>query len=222
MLRFAVAGISLILLAGVGVSGVYGRTPPEGAAAYHAKVRSAIPLVPYNLGDWVGVDTEIRAEALRILDANATLSRHYTNTQTGQSATLLLVQCQDSRSLLGHYPPNCYPSQGWTSLRSELRKVAGGGVTIAANEYAFKHEALGGAANLSVLHFTVLPDGTTSPDMSRLEYFSHNLTKRPLGGASVQFVVDGTLRDSDRNELYGILLQLSADWIRTVQGGIDS
>lgn len=211
-----------MLLVGLGVSGVQGRTPPEGAAEYHAKVRSAIPLIPYNLGDWVGVDTEIKAEALRILDANASLSRQYTNIHTGQTATLLLVQCPDSRSLLGHYPPVCYPAQGWAPNGAKTRDIEAGGVNLRASEYIFKYSELGAAAQLSVLHFTVLPDGTTSPDMQRLEDFSHDLFKRPLGGASVQFVVDGALRESDREQLYEILLALSADWIQTVQGGIDS
>lgn len=214
--------ILLVMLTGVYLGRVNREQVPTGVAAYHAKIRDAIASIPYSLGSWVGVDREISAGALQILDANVSLSRTYRNLETGRSATLLVVHGSDVRSLLGHYPPVCYHNQGWTQRTARRVAVAVDGSAVDATEYAFTYESAGDSAQLAVLHFTVLPDGRTAHDMSLLETAAREGSSKYLGAASIQFIVDAALGEADRNVEYVFLLKAALPWISVVESGIDS
>ena len=220
MLRLIAPMAALFLLLGISFDDASRQEAPPGAENYHASIKTAVESIPYLIGDWVGIDTEIRQEALRILDANVTLSRTYRHMGTGRIATLLLVHCSDSRSLLGHYPPVCYPSQGWTQLASAPRNVETDSMAVLGTEYTFTHGTLSQSARLGVLHFTVLPDGRTAPDMGLLEFITRDKKAKYFGGASLQLIVDAGLSDTKRDEIYKLLLQATSEWIRLVQSGI--
>ena len=221
MLKLISPVIVLCLLAGVYFDKASRHQIPEGVEKYHALVRASIDSIPYVIGDWVGVDTEIKQEALRILDANVSLSRSYRNLKTGWTATLLLVQSADTRSLLGHYPPVCYPSQGWTLLSTVPYSIPASPSAIQSTEYSFSYEALSQSAQIRVLHFTVLPDGRTAPDMELLEVAARNNQVKYLGGASIQFVLDAGLPEDERAEVCGNLAKALDDWLVVVESGLD-
>jgi len=222
MLRLLAPALALSMLAGVGLDRASREEVPAAAIDYHADVREGVSAIPYRVGDWVGVDTEIRQDALRILDANASLSRSYRHVSTGRTATLLLVHCDDSRSLLGHYPPVCYPSQGWTQVSASPREIAGSGVSFHTTEYMFEYENLNESARLGVLHFTVLPDGRTAPDMDLLDEAARDKRIRSFGGASLQIVIDGNLPESERSEIYEAMIQAATVWVKEVGTGLSS
>jgi hypothetical protein len=222
MIRWLAPGLALLLLAGIGMDRSTRQLVPEGAQAYHQRMVDDIALIPFRFGDWVGVDTEIRQEALRILDANVSLSRTYRNVNTGRSATLLVVQCKDARSLLGHYPPVCYPTQGWASVSREPHAVEDQERPVHATEYLFEYDALGQSAQLGVFHFTVLPDGRTAPDMALLDHAARDRRTRAFGGASVQIVVDANLSVSERHEIYVTLVSAVQDWLHSLDAGIEA
>ncbi|MCF6285170.1 MAG: EpsI family protein [Candidatus Hydrogenedentes bacterium] len=219
MLKFVAPLLTLGLLTGVVIDNASRQKAPEGVDAYHANVREAMQLIPYVIGDWVGTDTEIRQEALKILDANSTLSRVYRNLKTGRTVTMLLVQCADARSLLGHYPPVCYPSQGWSQLSSTPRSVATNDGSFEATEYVFGYDLLQQSAPLDVLHFTVLPDGRIAPDMQLLDSAARDRRFTFYGGASIQFIVSADLTDEERMEVYESFFEAAAPWIAMVQSG---
>ena len=220
MLKIVAPLVTFGLLAGVAVDQAGRQKVPSGVEAYHARVRESEALVPYNVGNWVGTDTEIRQEALNILDANSTVSRTYRDLMTGRTATLLMVQCVDARSLLGHYPPVCYPSQGWSQLSSSHITVPRKPTSYVATEYAFSYELLQQSNSLEVLHFTVLPDGRLAPDMGLLDIAARDRRFTFYGGASVQFIVPAGLNEEDRKDVYGILYQAADPWISAVQTGL--
>jgi hypothetical protein len=220
MLKRVAPLLTVCLLAGISIDKAGRQHIPEGVDAYHANVREAVALIPFSIGDWVGIDTEIRYEALRILDANITLSRTYRHLGSGRTATLLLVHCDDARSLLGHYPPVCYPSQGWTQISSAPRVVVTGDMSVEASEYVFGYDSVDQPTQLGVLHFTVLPDGRTAPDMQLLDIAARNKRFKFFGGASIQLVVGAHLPDADRNEIYELLLKAAFPWIEQVQTGM--
>jgi len=221
MLKLIAPAIVLCLLAGISIDKASRHKIPPGVDDYHARVRAAVDSIPYVFGDWVGVDTEIRQEALRILDANVSLSRRYRNINTGQSATLLLVHSQDARSLLGHYPPVCYPSQGWTQLSASTCSIPSSPAPVRATEYAFAYETLEQSARIGVVHFTVLPDGRTSPDMGLLEVAARDNRVKYLGGASVQFILDSNLPSRERDDVCTGLVEAISSWMETVEAGLD-
>lgn len=222
MLKLAAPIVSLCLLGAIGLDSAGRRYIPEGADEYHAHVAAAIELIPYRVGDWVGVDKEIRPEALRILDANVSLNRTYRHVKTGESAVLLLVHCSDARSLLGHYPPVCYPSQGWTEMDRRSRHLESPGLPVDATEYAFEHETLGQAGQIEVAHFTVLPDGRVAPNLDLLDESARDRRTKFFGGASLQMVVDANLPAPRRQEIYDTLLEAASPWIEVVQSGLTS
>lgn len=222
MLKLAAPLVTLCLLGAIGWDSAGRRYVPEGADEYHARVAGAIALIPYRVGDWVGVDKEIRQEALNILDANVSLNRTYRNVKTGESAVLLLVHCADARSLLGHYPPVCYPSQGWTELDRRSRKLECPGLPVSATEYAFEHETLGQSGQIEVAHFTVLPDGRVAPNLDLLDESARDRRTKFFGGASLQMVVDANLPAPRRQEIYDTLLEAASPWIEVVQSGLTS
>jgi len=212
--------ITVGLLAGVALDQSRRQVAPPGVEVYHAAIRGAEGLIPYNIGNWVGTDTPIRQEALNILDANSTVSRVYRDLLTGHSATLLLVQCADARSLLGHYPPVCYPSQGWSQISSGIRPIPPDYGTFEATEYSFSYELLQQSNALEVLHFTALPDGRIAPNMGLLDIAARDRRYTFYGGASIQFIVNAGLTDEERNETYEMLFQAAAPWLSAVQSGI--
>lgn len=222
MLKFVAPAVTLCLLAGVAADKADRYRAPAGAEAYHARVLESLELIPYTLGDWVGTDEEIRQEALRILDANASLSRKYRELTTGSTATVLLVQCADARSLLGHYPPVCYPSQGWSQLSARPQTIPVGDSAIEAMEYQFEYDLFGQSNPLSVLHFTVLPDGRTGPDMQLLDAAAKERQFKFYGGASIQVVVSASLPDEERLRIWTSMCQAIGSWMAQVQAGASS
>ncbi len=220
MLKCIAPLITFILLAGVAVDQADRQKAPEGVEAYQAQIREGVRSIPYIIGDWVGTDTEIRQDALRILDANCTLSRVYRNLRTGHTATLLLVQCADARSLVGHYPPVCYPSQGWNQRSAVPKSIAADGRTFESTEYVFGYDLLQQSNPLAVLHFTVLPDGRIAPDMQMLGVSARDRRQKFFGGASVQLIVDADLSDEERNGTYKLLIEAATPWVERVQSGI--
>lgn len=222
MLRFMSPIITCGLLLGIAADQASREVAPPGVEAYHARVREAVSLIPFNIGDWIGTDTEIRQEALKILDANCTVSRVYRNLKTQHTATLLLVQCADARSLLGHYPPVCYPSQGWSELSSKLEPVPPSYGAFGATSYTFGYDLMQQSTSLRVLHFTVLPDGRIAPNMSLLETAARDRRYTFCGGASVQMIVDSGLTESEQKEALDMLFQAASPWIEVVRAGLSS
>lgn len=220
MLKYIAPIITIGLLTGLAIDTAARHEMPEGIEAYQARVRDSLKLIPYSMGDWVGKDTEIRQEALKILDANSTLSRVYSDMRTGRTATMLLVQCADARSLLGHYPPVCYPSQGWSEISSIPFSLATTDGPIPATEYGFRYDLMDASNPLEVLHFTVLPDGQIAPNMTLLDVSARDRRFTFYGGASVQFVLNSGFSEEERGEVYRMLFQAATPWISAVQSGL--
>ena len=81
--------------------------------ARNAEVLTAIDAAPYRIGQWIGEDVAVPPAALEILQTNAILSRRFRHLTSGINANLLVVHCSDARDMQGHYPPVCYPANGW-------------------------------------------------------------------------------------------------------------
>lgn len=208
------------MLFGIAAGQAAREVAPPGVEQYHAHIREAQSQIPFNIGDWIGTDTEIRQEALKILDANSTVSRVYRNLKTQRTATLLLVQCADARSLLGHYPPVCYPSQGWSELTAEVTPVPSSYGPYEATNYTFGYDLMQQSSSLRVMHFTVLPDGRIAPDMGLLETAARDRRYTFCGGASVQLIVDSELSTAEQKEAREILFQAAMPWVEAVRAGI--
>src|SRR5579884_1718328 len=112
-----VSALTLSLLGGTLADRLKFHTPGPDAGRYHQLVQDAGATVPREIGDWkADGDSPLPPAAIALLHPNLVISRHYENSKTGHSVEFLLIQCSDVRDLLGHYPPRCYPANGYTQL----------------------------------------------------------------------------------------------------------
>src|SRR5205807_9913884 len=114
-------------------------------------------------------DTEVPPAAVALLHPNLVISRHYQNVQTGHGVEFLLIQCSDSRDLLGHYPPRCYPAHGYLQQSETAQDWEVGGLTIHGKRYEFQPSRFQWVGTQVVEDFMVLPDGSTCPDMQGVD-----------------------------------------------------
>ena len=176
------------------------------ARPYHLQVQQAVNDVPYVVGDWIGQDVPVPTSAVQMLRANVVLSRRYRNVSTGSQVVLVLVQCSDARDLLGHYPPVCYPSHGWTTESTTDRQWVVGTETISGVEYHFSREELQRVEPLVVQNFMVLPGGGTSRGMAAVNQLAQDQQRKFYGAAQVQLVCSGDMSANERDRAFETLV----------------
>lgn len=196
----AVALLAVALLAGVGWSG-RAQIRSDESEAYHARIRSVAALMPGRIGPWVGSDLEVPRSAIQLLKPNVLVSRVFYHRETEQVAAFLLVQTADARDLLGHYPPHCYPANGWTQRSAEERLWTVAGLEIPAMRYGFSFEDPDGEVRAAVVNFMLTPDGRIQRDMEGTQRAAARPSRRALGAAQVHVVVDGDLGDEALGEV---------------------
>lgn len=211
--------LSAVLLLGVLMALNQTHLTPADASYYHQRVRDAVDDIPYQIGPWHGKDQEIPLAAVELLRPNVMFSRTYLHQGTGKSFTLLIVHCKDARDLLGHYPPVCYPGQGWriNSVENDLvlgeAGLQGSQSDLAKHKpwalYKMEHETSGPfSGEQSVYQTMLLPDGTRTTDMQVVQRFAGDHEVRHFGAAQVQ-IVTGPGSELDPEELQLILSALS-------------
>lgn len=162
-------------------------------------VGARVAAIPYRLGDWVGRDIELPAAALEILHSSAAVSRSYSNLRTGDQARLAIVYCGDVRDMLGHHPPACYPSSGWSAAR-ESGELPGGatmrlvlhGREVVANVFRFeKPDKAGVDRQITIVGFFTLPGVGMTPDPDVVRSRSTRRAVSARGAGQVQVLFDG-------------------------------
>jgi len=184
------------------------RTHPrlEDAELFHAVVKRKIDAIPYKLSGYEGTDRPLPKEAVVLLRPNAHFSRSYSNKSNGRSASLMVIQCADSGDMGGHYPPVCYPANGWTEQGGEERVVFTiGDTVIPMMRYEFAQQSFDHAAAMTVYDVFVLPRKGFATDMMSIRRVAANYSVRFLGAAQVQIVVDST---ADRSEQEATVVDL--------------
>ena len=165
------------------------RATPADAEQYHQQVGQAIKDIPYRIGDWMGVDVDQPKEAIKLLHPNAILSRSYVNTKTKQSVSLLLVHCRDARDMAGHYPPVCYPANGWVKKKTRTMSwQVNPSLTVPVAEYEFAMWLPSSSRTMRVVNTLILPDGTLSPNMSEVRKAGADYQTHFFGAGQLQLV----------------------------------
>jgi hypothetical protein len=203
-----VALVLAVLLVSGAVAERFTLARPADASAYQERVRKAFGAFPKTLGNWVGQDCEIPAQAMALLRPNSILSRTYTNVVTGESCGVLLVDCSDARDLVCHYPPVCYPGQGWKLVSSEPQKWTVKGEKIPGTNYQFTRTSFESATGRLAANTMILPDGTFKPDMKAIEDAAKNVQMRTYGAAQIQVIVDGNVGALEREKVIQAMLEL--------------
>lgn len=212
-----------LLLAIVLTQGAGAQTPP-GVEAYHDRVAAAIERIPYRIGDWVGTDVEVPPAAQRLLRPNKVMQRRYRNMVTGQTFNVLVVHTKDSRDMVGHYPPNCYPANGWTPEDASATTFTLSTGAFGAREYRFNRLVEGVRQRLRVFNFFVLPDGegVIAADYSDLNAASRDRRFTGLGAAQVQLLGGEDMSPAQRREIIDEFTSALEPVIRLIGEGVQS
>ena len=180
-----------------------GHSLPDGAEtdAYHAEVREVADVLPREIGTWKSIDTELPDAAVALLRPNVLISRRYVEDESGRSFVLLVVQCADARDMEGHYPPNCYPSAGWTSLQRKTVELEIGSLDASSMDYRFERILQDGSEIISVVNLIIVPKEGFATTMGSIRRLGGTISDRYYGAAQVQFVFDSQWGEEERHEV---------------------
>lgn len=182
----AVLGGGVMAATSLGLSNAH--LSPRDAGDYHQSIRAAVEAFPYKLGahgEWVGTDVPLPAAAIELLSPNALFAREFRHLATGDRFTFVFVHCYDARDMLGHYPPVCYPGNGWELLATPS------GTSQAANVAAFDFRQTMDHRtwHLRVLQQFLTPDGLPAEAMQEVRRYAGNHETRHFGMAQWQIVL---------------------------------
>jgi len=178
----------------------------EGVVRYHERIADLVEQIPVDAGGWEGQEVPIPQSATDLLRPNALVSRRYVHESRGISGTLVIVQCRDARDMAGHYPPRCYPGNGWLAPPERPYEDTGiGGRTF--RKYNFTRQTGRAEHEIQVYSLFVLPTGSTTTSMDDVYSLSADMENRHLGAAQIQFVVD---RELEEDELRWMLDEFAA------------
>jgi hypothetical protein len=174
---------------------------------FHESVRALVLSIPTRFNAWEGTDITVPAPAAKLLRPNVLFARRYDNQNTLRTANLVLVHCTDFRDMSGHYPPNCYPASGWTSVGApEVVDLTVGRRTIRAAVYQFERPEPGATRRSAVYNFFILPRGFMST-MAEAQAAGGDRRERPYGAAQVQVIVDALTPDDVEIQIVQELLE---------------
>ncbi len=216
--------LSMGLLVGM-IGQTSGHVKPEDVEPFHKRAHDEIASYPYYVGTWVGQDEEVTQAAVQLLRPNYILSRRYTNTSGHGPAPygsfqILIVQCRDSRDMLGHYPPVCYPAHGQTLVSETPRDWHIGDLTIKGTEYHFSYRsAEQGLLKRVVYNFLIIPGRGIARNMDAVMAAAEDYQERYYGAAQFQLVFSGTLSQEDRDSIMEKVVGERPDIIKALMSG---
>lgn len=178
------------------------RRHAEDATLFHQAAAIAIDRVPTESGDWRSSKLDIPPAAVTLLRPNALLARSYVNARTGDSLQLLIVQCRDARDMQGHYPPVCYPAQGWTQDGdAPLTSIQLPDRELLARRYGFSRRTFDTREGLVIYGFFIAPSRKVLTSMPEVRRIAADYQSRPFGCAQVHVVLRPGLSPEREREL---------------------
>lgn len=191
---------ALAILVGAGLALTRQGADPTAIAARNAEVVEAFSSIPYRLGPWIGSDVPLPAGATEILHASAVVSRRFDELGTGRRAILGLVHCGDIRDMLGHYPPNCYPSSGYLECEPghETVSLRVLGTPREAMLYRFRRvDREGAQREVTIIGLFVLPGVGFTTDLATVRAGAGDRRVSEQGIGQLQVVFDGLVARDD-------------------------
>ncbi len=202
----------------------------EDFEPFHARAKTAIEGIPLVIGPWMGQKNDLRDDEYNLLKPNAVRSITFSDTRASaltdrsRSVHLLIAQCKRANFMENHWPPNCYPSMGYTLIGEEPRAWTVGGTTIQGVEYRFEQRDRGRVIRQTVYNFMVLPVQGIQPDMKAISLSAEDYQQRYYGAAQIQVVFAGTLAEpvsqGERDSIFAELIAPCLGVIRTLSEGV--
>ncbi|MEO1008339.1 MAG: exosortase-associated EpsI family protein [Planctomycetota bacterium] len=199
--------LTALVLAGMAAYSLASIDAGGSSEAYFARVRTAIDDLPTRIGGYIGEDRPALPAAVEMLRPNRLLQREYVDPLSGRSFSVLIVHCGDVRDMMGHYPPICYPSNGWSVDEAEVGGIArpGNAGPIPVTTYRVSRDAGRGGtrAAKTVTNTFVVPrrDDPLGPDDATLDRVTRTRWSSGLGAAQIQVITDATMTEEERGEI---------------------
>ncbi len=212
--------VGCALLGGITVDRRLLHPPFRNADDYHRRVLAAASAMPLHFKNWVSMDIPIPPGTVAILHPNVAISRRYQNLSSGLQATFLLVQCRDARDLVGHYPPICYPAQGYQMLNHAPDPRVLGSMKLEGTTYEFSSTKAAGKTSMKIFDVMILPDGRTAPDMEGVNSIARDRRQRNFGAAQMQILTDSAMSEADRAEVIDTVLGSAQPIIDQIRAGV--
>lgn len=213
--------LSVALLAGV-MTQSSRHVKPGDVEPFHQRAKAAIESYPYIVGTWAGQDEVVPEAAVKLLRPNAILSRSYRDSSVrgnGGNVQLLIDQCKDSRDMLGHYPPVCYPANGSIMIAETPRDWHVGDLTIHGMEYEFSDRMKDQTYQRVVYNFLIIPGRGIARDMSAVSSAAEDYQERYYGAAQFQMVMSATVPRAERDRIFAMMVGARPDIIKTLMSG---
>jgi hypothetical protein len=181
--------------------------------ARNARIAEAMEEVPWRIGRWRGVEVPQPVAVQDVLRPNALLSRQYQEIGGNLQAVLVVVHCSDTRDMLGHYPPVCYPANGWLPVPDS------GGIEPVAVKFAdrrsidcmrydfYVNADLGSKRGIQIYNFFVLPGGGIAHELSELRSQAGRTRTSAMGVAQVQIALSDQVSDEEARRAVAELLE---------------
>ncbi|MCA9278735.1 MAG: exosortase-associated EpsI family protein [Phycisphaeraceae bacterium] len=209
---WAPIGAAVLVLLGSILHGGVGTAHVKGTEEYMLSVEHAVNDIPYHIGPWVGEDVRMTEPARRLLQPNVVLSRKYIDHTTNTGFSLLIVHCKDVRDMIGHWPPVCYPGQGFREVESDdinapqpanLYRADLLASPDVVRRYRFVRENEIPAQKLIVYNFFARPTGKEryAVDIRAIEKISGDRRIAGLGSAQIQLVLSDNISEEIREQI---------------------
>ena len=197
-------------------------TESEHVSAYHEEVLEIVESIPIDFGRWTGESIPLPESATSLLNPNALVARRYVHRDKMLSATLMIVQCKDARDMAGHFPPRCYPANGWLTRDEGATET----VEVEGNELAiYKYHRVAGRVerDITVYNMFALPTGDPSISMKDVYQLSADYQFRYYGAAQIQIIIDGSVDQSEHawilDEMYALVNE-PVERVRSAASGV--
>lgn len=163
---------------------------------YHTRASAAVESIPYIIAPWYGKEAPLRDEEKALLKPNAYRCINFTDTRASALAdpsrlvALMVAQTRRANDMDGHYPPVCYPAQGYSLVNNDGTprdwKVAD--KVIQGMEYQFERRSGGRLERTTVYNFMILPQQGIRRDMKAITASAEDYQQRYYGAAQFQVV----------------------------------
>jgi len=217
-LNILVPMVALAMLFAIGLLNAM-KPGPKDAEPYHVQIKRLAREVPYRIGSWTGVDMELDWSAVRLLKPNAVVKRQYTHeADKGKQVWFALIQCKDARDMGGHYPPECYPANGWIISKAEKYRWQVGDLTIDGVVYRVNRHGISavGQQNANII---ILPDGRFVCDMDDVWEVASDYYRHYYGAAQIQIVTDDRMPRDEFDQLVKLFISTNMPLIEMIRSG---
>lgn len=199
--------LAAVFMVGIAIESAT-RPRPMDAEPYHQRVRKLSENIPVSFGSWVGKDMEVYQSATKLLNPNFILQRVYKDEKRNLAATFLIVQCKDARDMGGHYPLNCYPTQGYELIDNAKNKWSlGDGSVIEGKTYRFIHKRDSVDEIIIVNSIMIVPDEGFVDTIEKVRDAAASLSHRFFGAAQIQVVMSDQIMPEERAMITTEILQ---------------